>query len=1345
MSGTATIDAAGSSPPLRNVSTSLNGGGGPAAYDDYNDEDPDACEEHQLTEATERALARELHYLYFASDRSSQSRTFQHRGTTWQAGQSVGLTFKPAPLQEELDAQRLLALLPEPEEIAVLDFASGDGDQQQQHESFGRYFQEAWAESERKAREQDSGRQSFPDFNASLPDSIKEGAEPDTMASVLLREELDPMAETRDGDFSAQLHTLVNAIRSNTNMPNTTVGNMQKSFRYVSDAATAPNTPVPPPSSNKRKQSAAPSVSTPNVSTEGSNGGGGGTTASSASSGAGAGGVTIQLEKFGPWASGVEGDDKKLPQCIVWDYLQHSEELMPWWVRCSFRQAVRPWLLPAERYDVWLPDDLIVGMDEHQLQNYSIYSTLVSRVHWLQHLYEDHDKEERMPRAVRLQLALWIDSHQMLMIFIEETGSYRNQELMEEIGDHDPDPFIENKVGEEAARGITWFDLYCPSLRLVMHQGELPDLTCLMPIIKLWKDIPRDLVYSFEEDLRQFADLFSKAIPRPQQSRSMNNICARSVLQYPRIAECFRRMVFCSLGGLYDFPECGKVISHFYVRHELYRWLCMHPVGDDGLGTWFNGFVLEEIKDLIVNHGKKKRKKKAKPVPPEVAEGLVPPGPGQDPADPYGQPSKILVGYNNYQVSQGYSNMTTFVQFVMNEYLYLLISRLPSLEETMQELHWYRVIQRIYLDACDRMRLLQSQWFEPRPIISRMMNEYSVELFDRLEREGPDSDTMSGQEMLACLAKHYTPWLRWQLQEDIADGVDCSDRGGRHFQRYGLPYGSCGHLLWNQRLMTLLETILFLCRHYALKFCSRFMHLTFSETIVEQTGRLHVKQQTAAEAQGLPIAKGLWNSTLDIPESDRCFIDMVVRYFNVNLPGRQPSYEWMAPIFGLDFYPLLMLRLAEHYYDLEVFRQAAVNVLQAMLTTHPREFFYVQYLMQQIGRADAICVYPLPINVKRQQEEALRRRFEGMTGFQVAGQEGSEDLPYLWDVVKYCEQHLDLKHCLVDDHPYKGTQAGVINVVTDPATGGLWCSTNLLKANRAPKLDPSPWIRRAGIVFDKDNRRLRLNEDGECEDKDPRKRMWSGWLNPPPPPAAVVSNGADARQKARCVFALYAEKTERINCQLYRYIREEHLCGNALRLGNRIHVLCPRCAGITLHQPNKFGNRNHGFLCPTCHEECKDGSDAAMVVTKDTSRQLYYHCFFCPYDRWVACQKVHRVQMLDDLFINDQERSRFRWVYFCDKHMPPYLGCNGTSIRLSTAVLVHAKRITPYPIRGSTSSGPPQKPKPTTTPHITQWDFITNKNESRFWKSFGRTSRRLSRIHQRMDEEGSSSGRGSHI
>jgi len=516
------------------------------------------------------------------------------------------------------------------------------------------------------------------------------------------------------------------------------------------------------------------------------------------------------IPKVDPWlecadpsdtteSDGTDCDSKSVPQVEIWEWLGRDEQAFPWWARCAFRDAVRPWLYrrsdratggddatPSPPY-FWMPRPEVLETED-SMSRHTIYATLVSRVQFLQELYEKLNSmdEGRPPRHILLQLALWIDTHQMLMIFVEETGRCADSQLLEPVLERPPlrsvatggeremrpsDPWgrrTENGVPVETGPAeMTWFDLYCPSLRHVMHQGELPDLTNIMPIVRCWSDVPRETAAAFDEDMRQMADLFSKASPRPQQSRSMNNICARNVLQYPRIAECFRRMCFCTLAGLYDYPDCGVAISHLFVRHELYRWFCMHPVSDEGLGTWLNGFILDEIKDLIVNHGKKKRKKKVPARNPEAAD----------------QPSKILVGYNNEQVAHGHSNMTSFVQFVMNEYMYLLMSRLTSLQDAMESLHWHKVVRRIYLDACDRVRQLMSQWFEPdRLLMTRMMGEYSVPAFDPPQPAG-------GRELMARLVSYYTPFLRWNLQTDLADAVGAGDVRSGTFQRARTGHG----------------------------------------------------------------------------------------------------------------------------------------------------------------------------------------------------------------------------------------------------------------------------------------------------------------------------------------------------------------------------------------------------------------------------------------------------------------------------------------------------------------------------------------------------------------------------
>jgi len=125
----------------------------------------------------------------------------------------------------------------------------------------------------------------------------------------------------------------------------------------------------------------------------------------------------------------------------------------------------------------------------------------------------------------------------------------------------------------------------------------------------------------------------------------------------------------------------------------------------------------------------------------------------------------------------------------------------------------------------------------------------------------------------------------------------------------------------------------------------------------------------------------------------------------------------------------------------------------------------------------------------------------------------------------------------------------------------------------------------------------------------------------------------------------------------------------------------------------------------------------------------------CAYDKWVPAHKVYSYNLLDDISMPRPPGAgtRMLWVYLCEQHNEPWIGTTGMGSRLSTLVLVAAKRMAAFQVdaSGPTEELDTRTPRTPTTGYAKKWVFTVTKSESRFWKSFHQSSQRIHTIHNR--------------
>jgi hypothetical protein len=397
------------------------------------------------------------------------------------------------------------------------------------------------------------------------------------------------------------------------------------------------------------------------------------------------------------------------------------------------------------------------------------------------------------------------------------------------------------------------YDLLRPSLRFVMHQGELPDLGFLVDRIGFFQDTQEASDGApLDADLEQLLALLRKVPPNPHGARMFFSLCAISMIKYPRIWKCVSRMLFCSLAGLYE--DTGAVaIAAFWVRHELYRHLVYEPGPPGDLVSWMHGFQYAEFRDDYERRNADKDNGQ-RGVSSRRLAGLSSKNTSlqfrwhaNDPGVHVLDGSQItemnpecFCGANDKQAKAGQLNMTDFLRLVFAEYIYLVIHLQQSLEPTLRSLYWFDDTFVAFVRGIDMCRNIVNTFFEP-------------DVTD-------DDDVCTGPELLRRIAQLYTPCLRWDYVDNTTE-VTQQPRGA-FFQTKLLARGHVGSIVWNARVMALLEAVGYDIKKKVLPRSPRIMQQNFVDRTVHEMVRRDVNMANTVRALQKATEQG-WRDVIE--------------------------------------------------------------------------------------------------------------------------------------------------------------------------------------------------------------------------------------------------------------------------------------------------------------------------------------------------------------------------------------------------------------------------------------------------------------------------------------------------
>lgn len=297
-----------------------------------------------------------------------------------------------------------------------------------------------------------------------------------------------------------------------------------------------------------------------------------------------------------------------------------ARELVPDWAIEPFDRHVRGWLWRGRNHHyVWYPHE--IGKDE-DLCDYSIYCTLVSRVAIIEELIAN----TKIPLWVRAHLIMIEDAMQMLILFMDKTKRYKDEDLIlpavfdrddytpytgsgaERCGFVSPqliemwcmlsDSMQEaRKLGKmpkyssyaQAERGVTtYYDLFMPRYELIFHQGEIPDLSLFIPYIGLHGRSRKHSIPYKDRDMLEYIELLMKAIGQPMKLRFFHAIAAEKARRIPWVCDSLQRLIFAALGGYYwiNTIPSDEPSTSYYVRRMLYNWFCFEPPTVEEFCSW---------------------------------------------------------------------------------------------------------------------------------------------------------------------------------------------------------------------------------------------------------------------------------------------------------------------------------------------------------------------------------------------------------------------------------------------------------------------------------------------------------------------------------------------------------------------------------------------------------------------------------------------------------------------------------------------------------------------------------------------------------------------------------------
>ena len=215
----------------------------------------------------------------------------------------------------------------------------------------------------------------------------------------------------------------------------------------------------------------------------------------------------------------------------------------------------------------WMP----INLENCGGNNYSIYLEIVNRI----------DKLDRLIQILKLPMdivqALYEiqDRYQLLSIYIEKNGIYKNDELFHR-DNQDNCPLT----------------IFRPRPSISFTIASLPDMTLhIAKGCQLWGESIDKNVFT-NPDITLLLSMIRKVWPTPCEQRSLAALLVELIeaLQHVKrsnfLCDVNARFILASLCGVY--PGTTGVVTNFHVRHILYRYFSLQM----GLGgEWIQHFV----------------------------------------------------------------------------------------------------------------------------------------------------------------------------------------------------------------------------------------------------------------------------------------------------------------------------------------------------------------------------------------------------------------------------------------------------------------------------------------------------------------------------------------------------------------------------------------------------------------------------------------------------------------------------------------------------------------------------------------------------------------------------------
>jgi len=309
-----------------------------------------------------------------------------------------------------------------------------------------------------------------------------------------------------------------------------------------------------------------------------------------------------------------------------------------------------------------------------------------------------------------------------------------------------------------------------------------------------------------------------------------------------------------------------------------------------------------------------------------------------------------------------------------------------------------------------------------------------------------------------------------------------------------------------------------------------------------------------------------------------------------------PPFLALCPLFGLDPYPLYLLWLAEHHY-LHENEQRSVERTLAIMSSYPREYVYVRHWFQHLWQCMNIRAFCLPREVAEQQIRTWHHAHNTVAPGQMP--------PPHADRVHYCSQH-GLKKPLVEESETTHFHQGDINITLDPCSMEMYC--------RAPI-----------------------------------QALKKRYLKP---------DGVD--EERRRLFYEYIGVQEMIACARTP-LQTAHMFGTVLQLHKDLILMCPFCSGYTYLSKEKFCTPL-GFSCSECAQIIRDAWERTML------NNFRYCCNMCPALKLHTAGEVWRHVLWDDT-CRVAPWPFWRVVYLCKQHNKPDVGRHPAMLSLHNVQL----------------------------------------------------------------------------